>query len=56
MRVAMVTGDQPATPRNLAQAVGPVDKPNVEVVQGGDVGELEKLSGEEEEHTRARRS
>jgi Ca2+-transporting ATPase len=47
LRVVMVTGDQPATARNVAQAVGLVDSADAEVVHGGDVGNLKELSEEE---------
>jgi Ca2+-transporting ATPase len=47
VRVVMVTGDQPATARNVAQAVGLVDTADAEVIHGGDVGNLKDLSEEE---------
>ena len=47
VRVVMVTGDQPATARNVAQAVGLVDEADAEVIHGGDVGDLKDLSEEE---------
>ena len=47
LRVVMVTGDQPATARNVAHAVGLVEDADAEVVHGGDVGDLKSLSDEE---------
>ena len=44
VRVVMITGDQPATARNVAHAVGLVDDPDAEVVHGGDVGALKDLA------------
>jgi len=50
LRVVMITGDQPATARNVAHAVGLVDDPGADVVHGGDVGDLKDLSAEQREH------
>ncbi len=50
LRVVMITGDQPATARNVAHAVGLVDDADAEVIHGGDVGDLKDLSAEEREH------
>lgn len=47
LRVVMVTGDQAATARNVAQAVGLVDDTDGPVIHGADVGDLTAL-GEEE--------
>ncbi|MGM0399935.1 MAG: cation-translocating P-type ATPase [Chloroflexota bacterium] len=41
VKIAMITGDQPATARNVARAVGLVDGTEAEVIHGGDVGDLE---------------
>jgi Ca2+-transporting ATPase len=49
VRVAMVTGDQPATARNVAQAVGLVDDDQATVIHGGDVGDLSSLAQEDRE-------
>jgi len=47
LRVIMVTGDQPATARNVAHAVGLVEDAEAEVIHGGDVGDLKALSEQE---------
>ncbi len=47
LRVVMVTGDQPETARNVAQAVGLVDSDDSTVIHGGDLGNLDALSEEE---------
>jgi len=47
VRVVMITGDQPATARNVAYAVGLVDDPEAEVVHGGDVSALKDLPGDD---------
>ncbi len=52
LRIVMVTGDQPATARNVAQAVGlvdDVDLNDIEVVHGADIGDLKALSETERE-------
>jgi Ca2+-transporting ATPase len=49
VRVVMVTGDQPATARNVAQAVGLVEGADVEVIHGGQMADLKDLSGDERE-------
>ena len=49
VRVVMVTGDQPATARNVALAVGLVDDPDAEVIRGGDLASLDDLSAAERE-------
>ncbi|MGC9320568.1 MAG: cation-translocating P-type ATPase, partial [Armatimonadota bacterium] len=49
LRIVMVTGDQPATARNVAHAVGLVEDADAEVIHGGDVGDLKDLSEEERE-------
>jgi Ca2+-transporting ATPase len=49
VRVVMVTGDQPATARNVAHAVGLVDDSDAPVIHGGDVDDLRSLSEEERE-------
>jgi len=50
MRVVMVTGDQPATARNIGQAVGLVDGDAPEVVRGKELRPPEELSDEERQH------
>jgi Ca2+-transporting ATPase len=45
----MVTGDQPATARNVAHAVGLVEDEDAEVIHGGEVGDLKDLSQEDRE-------
>jgi Ca2+-transporting ATPase len=47
VEVVMVTGDQPATARNVAQAVGLVKDEDAEVVYGGDLQDIEDLTEEE---------
>jgi Ca2+-transporting ATPase len=47
VRVVMVTGDQPATAQNVAQAVGLVEAADAEVIHGGEVGDLKSLSDDE---------
>ncbi|MFP3895762.1 MAG: cation-translocating P-type ATPase [Anaerolineales bacterium] len=47
VRIVMVTGDQPATARNVARAVGLVDSSHVEVVQGSEITDVQNL-GESE--------
>jgi Ca2+-transporting ATPase len=47
VRVVMVTGDQPTTARNVAQAVGLVEGDRVQVLHGGDLGSYEEWSKEE---------
>jgi Ca2+-transporting ATPase len=49
VRVIMVTGDQPATARNVAHAVGLVKESDAAVIHGGDVDDLKALSDEERE-------
>ena len=44
VRVIMVTGDQPATARNIAQAVGLVDSADVEVMHGSEIKSAGELS------------
>lgn len=46
IRVVMVTGDQAATARNIALAVGLVDDDSVAVVQGGELDAPEELTEE----------
>ncbi len=46
INVVMVTGDQPATARNVAHAVGLVDAPDAPVIRGVDFEERESLSSE----------
>ncbi|MEA3375898.1 MAG: cation-transporting P-type ATPase [Chloroflexota bacterium] len=43
VRLVMVTGDQAATARNVARAVGLVDDDDAPVVHGGDVDQLREL-------------
>ena len=43
----MVTGDQPATARNVAHAVGLVKDEDAEVVHGGELQDIEDLTEEE---------
>ncbi len=50
IRVVMVTGDQPATARNIALATGLVDEKQVEAVHGDELAQLDTLSGQEREH------
>jgi Ca2+-transporting ATPase len=42
VRVVMVTGDQPATAKNVARAVGLVDEDETEAVHGGDLRSSEE--------------
>jgi Ca2+-transporting ATPase len=49
VRVVMVTGDQPATARNVAHAVGLVEERDAVVIHGGDVDDLSSLGDEERE-------
>jgi Ca2+-transporting ATPase len=44
IRVVMVTGDQPATARSIARAVGLVDEPDAEVVLGRDLAKADAAS------------
>jgi Ca2+-transporting ATPase len=46
MRVVMVTGDQPATAENIAEAIGLVAEGEHEVLVGRDLGDIEKLPQE----------
>ena len=43
VRVIMITGDQPATARNVAQAVGLVKDDDVAVIHGGEIEDLSDL-------------
>jgi len=47
VRVVMVTGDQPATARNVAQAVGLVEDQDAEAIHGADLEEPDRLTPEE---------
>jgi Ca2+-transporting ATPase len=47
VRVVMVTGDQPATARNVAIAVGLAGEEEAEVVHGRDLEDIEALTDEE---------
>jgi Ca2+-transporting ATPase len=47
IRVIMVTGDQPATARNVGAAVGLITGQGVEVLQGKDLKHLETMSATE---------
>ena len=47
VNVVMITGDQSATARNVAHAVGLVDDPEAEVIYGGDLGSLKDVSPQE---------
>jgi P-type Ca2+ transporter type 2C len=49
IRAVMLTGDQPATAKNIGVAVGLVDDPDVEVIHGSDIREPEDLSREDRE-------
>jgi Ca2+-transporting ATPase len=51
--VVMITGDQAATARNIAYAVGLVDDPGAEVLAGSALRRLEELTPEEAERLRA---
>jgi Ca2+-transporting ATPase len=45
VEIVMVTGDQPATARNVAHAVGLVE--DADVVHGGEVGSIQKLKDDQ---------
>jgi Ca2+-transporting ATPase len=47
IRVIMVTGDQPMTACNIGKAVGLTHEETVDVVQGKELKDIEKLSNEE---------
>jgi Ca2+-transporting ATPase len=47
VRVVMVTGDQPATARNVARAVGLVEEEEVKAIHGRDLGSAEEWTKEE---------
>jgi Ca2+-transporting ATPase len=47
IKVVMVTGDHPNTARNVALAVGLIDRENVDVLTGGDFKNSRSLSKEE---------
>ncbi|MFW6135289.1 MAG: cation-translocating P-type ATPase [Chloroflexota bacterium] len=48
LRLVMITGDQPATARNVARAVGLVDEDDdATVVHGGDIDQLRELPDDE---------
>ncbi|MBN1247031.1 MAG: cation-transporting P-type ATPase, partial [Anaerolineae bacterium] len=47
IRVVMVTGDQPATARNVARAVGLVGESDADVIYGQDLKDVANLGGEE---------
>jgi Ca2+-transporting ATPase len=47
VRVIMVTGDQPATARYVAEAVGLVEDQDAEAIHGADLKELDSLTPEE---------
>jgi Ca2+-transporting ATPase len=46
MRVVMVTGDQPATAENIAEAIGLVIEGEGDVLVGRDLGDIEELPAE----------
>jgi len=45
--VVMVTGDQPATGRSIAQAVGLVDRADAEALHGSELDRIEELTGDD---------
>jgi Ca2+-transporting ATPase len=47
LEVVMITGDQAATARHVAHAVGLEDDPDARVIYGGDLENLNKLSNDE---------
>jgi len=49
VRVIMVTGDQPATARNVAEAVGLVEDQEAEAIHGADLKEPDSLTQEEQQ-------
>jgi Ca2+-transporting ATPase len=49
IRVVMVTGDQPATARNIALATGLANESEVEAVHGDELENLDAISSEERE-------
>src|SRR5262249_14705154 len=48
--VVMITGDQAATARNIALAVGLIDDPCAEVLEGSTVGPPDELTQDETDH------
>ena len=51
--VVMITGDQAATARNIAWAVGLIDDPGAEVLDGGALRNTSELTPAEADHLRA---
>ena len=52
IRVVMVTGDQPATARNVAQAVGLVAEDDIAVIHGRDLEDFESMDDERRQSLR----
>jgi Ca2+-transporting ATPase len=52
VRVIMVTGDQPVTARNIAEAVGLIEGENGKVIHGQDLRSAAELTAEEQDQIR----